>query len=132
VMREVIKRLLFFGWLLLPFAAVGEVDSLLTVVENPANDTSDINELYKLAIHYVRSDRELPLSYAHRMSSLADERGDWKWGTLGYRTVGVIHWLAGQQDSSTHYYEIAVDRIVDPARIPKVGTGLLINLVRQD
>lgn len=111
---------------LLPLAA--QQDSLLSVIANPPNDTADINALYSLVKQTIRSDEAAAIDYAEQMAHLADERNNWRWSALGYRTLGVVHWMHDRPDSSMHYYQLALLRLEDPSRDPRIGTGLLTNL----
>lgn len=98
------------------------------VIARPANDTADVNAYFSLAKQAVRSDPEGALEYSRKMIRLAELRQLDHWSALGYRTLGVIHWMGGQQDSSLHFYQLGMARLGDPANAPKVGIGLLINL----
>ncbi|MEM6769108.1 MAG: tetratricopeptide repeat protein [Bacteroidota bacterium] len=118
----------FFMGIFSPSGLTAQQDSLLFVVANPPNDTADINALYSLVKLTIRADESKALDYALRMGELADARDDWRWAALGYRSAGVVHWVHSRPDSAYVYYQMALARMGDPARDPRIGTGLLTNL----
>lgn len=114
--------------LLLPLGLVAQLDSLQAVVLNPPNDTADINALYSLAKAQVRSDPAASLESAREMANRAKDRGLSDWAALGLRTLGSIYFIRGEQDSSIHYFELALTELGAPENNPRIGVGLLVNM----
>lgn len=106
----------------------GQEDSLLAVVEQPENDTADLQAMYELAKLYIREDAARALVQARLLGRASQERQLPRWAGLGFRTAGVIHFMAGELDSMQHYNELALRAIGDPKAYPDVGSGILVNI----
>jgi signal transduction histidine kinase len=126
-MRTKLMVLMMTGLLGTAGGLTAQTDSLLTVIAAPANDTADLNALYLLASTTYREDLTRAQAYALRLGRLGDARGMARWSALGYRTVGVLHYLSSRVDSFSYYNTLALSRLGDPASVPSVGVGLLVN-----
>lgn len=104
-----------------------QTDSLLTVITNPANDTADLSALYKLVNTVYRDDLPAARAYARQLAELGEERGLARWSALGYRSMGVFHYMLSELDSFSYYNALALARLGDPAAYPRVGVGILVN-----
>ena len=112
----------------LAFSALrGQTDSLLTEVARPRNDTSDVNALIELGKATFREDMPRAISYARQAATLSDSRVMEVWAARSYRQLGALHYLSANIDSFSFYNALALSRIKDPARAPKVGIGILVN-----
>jgi signal transduction histidine kinase len=106
----------------------GQADSLRAVVAQPANDTADLEALYALVRVNLRKAPAAAMQNARDLASRATTRQQTSWAALGYRTVGTLHWLNNSHDSSKHYNELALTTLGNPAKDPRVGVGILVNL----
>ncbi len=86
-----------------------EIDSLLTVYEKQAEDTSKVRTLNAIVKYYMYRDGATAKEYATRELALATKLNDIKGRSAAHYQFGSIYLSLSKEDSCRYHYETALD-----------------------